>query len=72
MHGIQHLFRQHAIEKQVSTDSWHSAATSNGTLNGQVQCHDLFDGTRNDSVESASDSSMSKSPSWSQGECKFA
>ncbi|KAG5679542.1 hypothetical protein PVAND_009102 [Polypedilum vanderplanki] len=24
MHGIQHLFRQHAIEKQTSSDSWHS------------------------------------------------
>lgn len=25
MQGIQHLFRQHAIEKQSSIDSWHSA-----------------------------------------------
>ena len=25
MHGIQHLFRQHAMEKQSSVDSWHSA-----------------------------------------------
>lgn len=25
MHGIQHLFRQHALEKQGSTESWHSA-----------------------------------------------
>lgn len=25
MHGIQHLFRQHALEKQSSTESWHSA-----------------------------------------------
>lgn len=29
MHGLQHLFRQHAIEKQTSTDSWHSTY-SNG------------------------------------------
>uniref|UniRef100_A0A182F855 Uncharacterized protein n=1 Tax=Anopheles albimanus TaxID=7167 RepID=A0A182F855_ANOAL len=33
MHGIQHLFRQHALEKQASVDSWHSAAnSSNQTL----------------------------------------
>jgi hypothetical protein len=25
MHGIQHLFRQHAMEKQTSVDSWHSS-----------------------------------------------
>lgn len=28
MHGIQHLFRQHALEKQSSTDSWHSAQSA--------------------------------------------
>lgn len=28
MHGIQHLFRQHAVEKQSSIDSWHSAKAS--------------------------------------------
>lgn len=28
MHGIQHLFRQHALEKQGSTESWHSAQDS--------------------------------------------
>uniref|UniRef100_A0A182QT22 Uncharacterized protein n=1 Tax=Anopheles farauti TaxID=69004 RepID=A0A182QT22_9DIPT len=31
MHGIQHLFRQHALEKQASADSWHSA---NGSVVG--------------------------------------
>jgi hypothetical protein len=30
MQGIQHLFRQHAIEKQTSVDSWHSAPYANG------------------------------------------
>lgn len=25
MHGIQHIFRQQAVEKQPSVDSWHSA-----------------------------------------------
>lgn len=33
MHGIQHLFRQHALEKQGSTESWHSAQ---GTINSQA------------------------------------
>lgn len=28
MHGIQHLFRQHALEKQTSTESWHSAQSA--------------------------------------------
>lgn len=28
MQGIQHLFRQHALEKQSSTDSWHSAQSA--------------------------------------------
>lgn len=42
MHGIQHLFRQHAIEKQTSTDSWHSAY-SNGrsSLSGSNSNSDL-------------------------------
>lgn len=33
MHGIQHLFRQHALEKQGSTESWHSAQ---GATNSQT------------------------------------
>lgn len=28
MHGIQHLMRQHTLEKQNSTDSWHSAQSN--------------------------------------------
>lgn len=28
MHGIQHLFRQHALDKQTSSDSWHSAQSA--------------------------------------------
>ncbi|GAB0094829.1 5'-AMP-activated protein kinase subunit gamma-1 [Sergentomyia squamirostris] len=28
MHGIQHLFRQHALDKQNSTESWHSAQSA--------------------------------------------
>ncbi|XP_049278470.1 uncharacterized protein LOC125761414 isoform X3 [Anopheles funestus] len=36
MHGIQHLFRQHALEKQASADSWHSANSSNQVLQGST------------------------------------
>lgn len=32
MHGIQHLFRQHALEKQASSDSWQSACDSGSDL----------------------------------------
>lgn len=32
MHGIQHLFRQHALDKQTSSDSWQSACDSNSDL----------------------------------------
>lgn len=28
MQGIQHLFRQHALDKQTSTESWHSAQSA--------------------------------------------
>jgi hypothetical protein len=33
MHGIQHLFRQHALDKQSSADCWHSSSFSNGRKN---------------------------------------
>lgn len=38
MHGIQHLFRQHALEKQNSTDSWHSAQSA-VTNQAHIQQH---------------------------------
>lgn len=66
MHGIQHLFRQHAVEKQMSADSW-----SNGSShNSHVPIADGYSSLRNDSIESESDSSVtSKSPNnWNQGE----
>lgn len=52
MQGIQHLFRQHALEKQASTDSWHSAqsaVTNQAHLqqhytNAQNHVHSLGDG----------------------------
>ena len=51
MHGIQHLFRQHAIDKQTSTDSWHSAYSNDRSLSAS---------------NSNSDFKSSSSP-WSQG-----
>lgn len=65
MHGIQHLFRQHAVEKQMSADSW-----PNNSHNSHVPIADGYTSSRNDSIESESDSSVtSKSPNnWNQGE----
>lgn len=40
MHGIQHLFRQHALEKQGSTDSWHSAQ---GAISSQASLQQAAD-----------------------------
>lgn len=66
MHGIQHLFRQHAVEKQMSADSW----PNNSSQNSHVPIADGYTSLRNDSIESESDSSVtSKSPNnWNQGE----
>lgn len=33
MHGIHHLFRQQALEKEASLDSWQSSFSSKGTEN---------------------------------------
>jgi 5'-AMP-activated protein kinase regulatory gamma subunit len=41
MQGIQHLFRQHALEKQNSTDSWHSAQ---GALTSQIHLQQHYGG----------------------------
>lgn len=32
MHGIQHLFRQHALEKETSIDGWPSSALSSSEI----------------------------------------
>lgn len=65
MHGIQHLFRQHAVEKQMSVDSW----SNNSSHNSHVPIADGYTSSRNDSTESESDSVTSKSPNnWNQGE----
>lgn len=41
MHGIQHLFRQHAIEKQTSTDSWHSTYSNGRSISANDSNSDL-------------------------------
>jgi hypothetical protein len=57
MHGIQHLFRQHAVEKQSSIDSWHSAINQ-PYANGR-------------SVNNGSATDVEKPPIWNQGKIKF-
>ncbi|KXJ83905.1 hypothetical protein RP20_CCG026816 [Aedes albopictus] len=42
MHGIQHLFRQHALEKQSSTESWHSAYAGGGSTQGSLSSQGNF------------------------------
>lgn len=43
MQGIQQMFRQHAVDKQSSIDSWHSTSTNNSSscnssyTNGKVE-----------------------------------
>lgn len=60
MHGIQHLFRQHALEKQASTESWHSAYGAEGTMSSSSQAQ--FSGRppneRSRSVDDAGPSSV--------------
>lgn len=54
MNGIQHLFRQHAMEKQSSVDSWHSA-------NQGFEPYANSRAGTNDSVNEM------KPPMWNQG-----
>lgn len=55
MNGIQHVYRQHAVDKQTSIDSWHSAHPSFSAqyTNGKDSNNDL------------------KPPIWSQGMFEF-
>lgn len=56
MHGIQHLFRQQAIEKQSSIDSWQSANPAFASYaNGRASTND----------------SASDLKSWNQGLLSF-
>lgn len=50
MHGIQHLFRQHALEKQSSTDSWHSAQSA---VNNQAHLQQHYQNNNGPAAEGA-------------------
>lgn len=82
MHGITHLYRQHAIEKQLSTDCWQNSGgtqTSYGRSYGRdsvsinsssTEYGSAKETSRLNSMDSSSSSSSStnsKSPNWSQG-----
>lgn len=56
MNGIQHLFRQQAVDKQASVDSWHSA--------NQSFMHPYANGRSGSPCNSNGDI---KPPNWSQG-----
>lgn len=69
MHGIQHLYRQHALEKQISADGWHSAQSH---ISNQAHLYHNYPNMRVNSTTSSSGAdspsgSMAKSPNWSQG-----
>lgn len=59
MHGIQHLFRQHALEKQGSTESWHSAQDA---ISSQASLQQTDYRNRTVNLDSNS---------YSQGKCNF-
>ncbi|CAD7093209.1 unnamed protein product [Hermetia illucens] len=68
MHGIQHLYRQHALEKQISADGWHSAQSH---ISNQAHLYHNYPNMRVNSTTSSSGAdspsgSMAKSPNWSQ------
>lgn len=81
MHGITHLYRQHAIEKQLSADCWQSGGSThtayarsygrdNGSMNSSTEYGSAKGSSRLSSADSSSSSSsstISKSPNWSQG-----
>uniref|UniRef100_A0A182NSA9 Uncharacterized protein n=1 Tax=Anopheles dirus TaxID=7168 RepID=A0A182NSA9_9DIPT len=59
MHGIQHLFRQHALEKQASTDSWHSA---NGSVVGGNSSNQTLQGGSSSTMSSSGSSQHHRTP----------
>lgn len=68
MQGITHLYRQHAIDKQVSLDSWRNGYNQN---NLSSACKDMR--LNSDSSTSSSDSSSNKSGTpWSHGKISKA
>lgn len=74
MHGIQHLFRQHEIKKQMSSDNkWNlsSTLTSEARCTSSVQQSEylLSNNTANNVCRSRNDSIKSDNniSNWSQG-----
>lgn len=81
MHGITHLYRQHAVEKQLSVDSAcsthhnhhnnHSPFAARSSYPRDSISYDSNDDTNRlhsvDSGSSSGSSTNSKSPNWSQG-----
>lgn len=45
MHGLQNLFRQHALDKQNSADSWHSAYSNGRSISAHDSNSDLKSGS---------------------------
>lgn len=64
MHGIQHLFRQHALEKQTSTDSWHSAQSA---VNNQAHLQQHYQNNNGSPVEGQGAVGASADGEFSQG-----
>uniref|UniRef100_A0A6B2E6R3 Putative 5'-amp-activated protein kinase gamma subunit n=1 Tax=Phlebotomus kandelakii TaxID=1109342 RepID=A0A6B2E6R3_9DIPT len=57
MHGIQHLFRQHALDKQNSTESWHSAQSALSSQAHLQQHYNHYSNSRSTSRTISGDSS---------------
>lgn len=66
MHGIQHVLRQHAVEKQNSTDSWHSAQSA---ISSQLHLQQYYGASPNARVNDVRTlSTDSSDSSFNQGE----
>ncbi len=66
MHGIQHLYRQQALEKESSMDSWHTAQTA--LANQAYLQHHYAGGSRPNDRSLSIDSHDGRPSSWNQGE----
>jgi len=67
MHGISHLYRQHAVEKQISSESWQNASfgyesSTESSANNASRLYSV-----DSDSNSSNSSSHSKMPNWSQG-----
>lgn len=66
MHGIQHLFRQHALDKQTSTDSWHSAQSA---VTNQAHMQQHYAQNQAHSLGDSGAMSINDNGEFDQGEC---